>query len=426
MKTSSKRIHPEHRPDEFAHLANLLVAEGLERAVFSCPRTTERTGTAHLRPIHLKGGLAFQLEWLTGNQSFHRTIQPTEVGNLLAELIPGYWTQAELHTPQAVRHMLTNRRGTITLITRIHRPPAPDRPTPPTAQDHNRTKQYLLEEGRPVPFLSRLGIMTATGHVIKSRFDKFRQINRFLEFIADAVKELDLQHRAPDHRLRIIDFGCGKSYLTFAVHYYLTQIAGRHVHITGLDLKSDVITHCAALSEQLGCQGLDFCIGDIATYQNDGPVDLVISLHACNTATDHALAQALRWRSKLILAVPCCQHELYSSLSAAGKVVSQPENALTGLLRHGIVRERTAALATDSMRAELLEIAGYRTDIVEFIDIIHTPKNLLLRAVYDPEQNARRTARATAAKERYTALKTLFGSGPLLEQLIGPKGVARE
>lgn len=427
MKTPSERIQPAHIQEAFTRLADTLIAEGFDRAVFSSPRTSERTGTARLRTIHRPEGTAFQLEWRNGNQSFHRIIQPASLGTLLADLIPGEWAQAELHTRQSIRRILTNRRGEITLITQEHSLPKSGTAIPPAPQGHDRTKHYLLAEGHSVPFLTELGIMTAAGQVIKSRYDKFRQINRFLEFIADAIKELDRQNVAPDRPLRIIDFGCGKSYLTFAVHHYLTIVSGRRVHITGLDLKADVITRCAELSGRLGCEGLEFRIGDIAGFQNDGPVDLVISLHACDTATDHALAQALRWGARVILAVPCCQHELNSSLSSPLGTQIQPEKALTGLLRHGIVRERIAALATDSMRAELLETAGYRTDIIEFIDISHTPKNLLVRAIYDPsEPETRRTARAAAASNRYTALTTLFGSGPLLEHLITPKGAAGE
>ncbi len=423
MKTPSERIQPAHAQEAFIRLADTLIAEGFDRAVFSSPRTTERTGTARLRTIHRTEGTAFQLEWRNGKQSFHRIIQPASLGTLLADLIPCEWAQAELHTTQSVRRILTNRRGEITLITQEHNMPKTGT-SEPVLPGHDRTKHYLLAEGRSAPFLTELGIMTAAGQVIKSRYDKFRQINRFLEFIADAIKELDRQGVATARPVRIIDFGCGKSYLTFAVHHYLTAVSGRRVHITGLDLKADVITRCAELSGRLGCEGLEFSIGDIAGFQNDGPVDLVISLHACDTATDHALAQALRWGARVILAVPCCQHELYSSLSAPGGTQTQPEKALTGLLRHGIVRERTAALATDSMRAELLEAKGYRTDIMEFIDISHTPKNLLLRAIYDPsEPETRRTARAAAASNRYINLTTLFGCAPLLERLTEADGV---
>ena len=220
-------------------------------------------------------------------------------------------------------------------------------------REHDRKKRYLLEEGTPVPFLVELGVMTPDGKVRKSRYDKFRQVNRFLELVDDVVPSL-----RPDGTLRVVDFGCGKSYLTFAIHHLLTELRGRSVEIVGLDLKEDVIAACASFAERSGAAGLRFERGDIASFEAEEGVDLVVSLHACDTATDEALAQAVRWQADAILAVPCCQKEAYRQLES---------ELLAPLLRHGLAKERFAALVTDTLRAQLLELAGYRAQLVEFV-----------------------------------------------------------
>ena len=240
---------------------------------------------------------------------------------------------------------------------------------------HNRQKHYILKEGIPVPFLQDLGVMTGDGKVVRTKYDKFRQINRFLELIEDVLPALDAGRES-----RIIDFGCGKSYLTFAMYYYLHELKGYPVRITGLDLKKDVISRCSRLSESYGYDNLEFCHGDIADYSGADEVDMVVTLHACDTATDYALAKAVAWGAKVILSVPCCQHEL-------NRTMENP--LLKPVFQYGIIKERMAALYTDALRAQLLEHQGYRTQILEFIDMEHTPKNLLIRAVWDgrPKEN---------------------------------------
>ncbi len=232
---------------------------------------------------------------------------------------------------------------------------------------HNRKKTYILQEGHPVPFLRDLGVMTETGKVVRAKYDKFRQINRFLEFIEDILPQL-----SKDRENVIIDFGCGKSYLTFAMYHYLTLIKSYPVRVIGLDLKQEVIDHCNALSRKYGFDHLQFYHGDIASYEGVDQVDMVVTLHACDTATDYALAKAVAWKAKVILSVPCCQHEWNKQMKNA---LMEP------ILRYGILKERIAALYTDGLRAELLEHAGYRTQVLEFIDMEHTPKNILIRAV---------------------------------------------
>jgi SAM-dependent methyltransferase len=276
----------------------------------------------------------------------------------------------------------------------LRRPPS----RPVARRGHDRRKQYLLDEGTLVPFLVELGVMTPEGGVRKSRYDKFRQVNRFLELVDDVVPSL-----RSEGTLRVVDFGCGKSYLTFAIHHLLTELRGRRVEIVGLDLKEDVIATCSSFAERSRAAGLHFERGDIASYDAGDDVDLVVSLHACDTATDEALAQAVRWHADAILAAPCCQKEAYRQLES---------RLLAPLLRHGLAKERFASLVTDTLRAQLLELAGYRTQLVEFVPLEHTAKNVLIRAV--------KGARASADVRRaYEDLRDSLGLDPALERLLG-------
>jgi len=266
-----------------------------------------------------------------------------------------------------------------------------------SARGHDRRKRYLLEEGRPIPFLIELGVMTPDGMVLKSRYDKFRQVNRFLELVDDIVPGL-----RSDGKLRIVDFGCGKSYLTFAIHYLLTELRGREVEIVGLDLKEDVIEACSALASRFGAEGLRFQHGEIGSFETHEKVDLVVSLHACDTATDAALAQAVRWQADVILAVPCCQKEAYRQIRSG---------MLAPLLQHGLAKERFAALVTDTLRAQMLELQGYRTQLVEFVPLEHTAKNVLIRAV-------KGAPAGVEVRRAYEELRDSLGLDPALERLL--------
>lgn len=295
-----------------------------------------------------------------------------------------------------------------------------------TKAPHNRVKNYILPEGEPVPFLVQLGVMTAEGRVHAQKYDKFRQINRFLEFVDDILPEIQAAHEDafPGTPLRIIDFGCGKSYLTFAVYHYLVVKMGLQTEIFGLDLKKDVIEDCSKLATACGYAGLHFACGDIADYraENAGqgaPLDLVITLHACDTATDYALAFAIEHGARAILSVPCCQHELNTALGRTA-----PDEALNPLLKYGIVKEHFAALATDVLRAETLTAQGYRTQLLEFIDMEHTPKNILIRAVLkDRAKTADKASSPLKAKgaplsDEAAALKNALGVELTLERLL--------
>ena len=232
---------------------------------------------------------------------------------------------------------------------------------------HNRAKKYILEEGQKVDFLVDLGVQTQDGKIVKAKYDKFRQINRYLEFIQDILPSLP-----KDRTLTIIDFGCGKSYLTFAMFYYLEMLKESDIRVIGLDLKEDVIDHCNRLRDKYGFSSLNFLKGDISTFEGVEAVDMVVTLHACDTATDYALYKAMKWNARVILSVPCCQHEV-------NKQIKNME--MQTILKYGLLRERMSALITDGLRANLLEEYGYETQVLEFIDMEHTPKNILLRAV---------------------------------------------
>jgi SAM-dependent methyltransferase len=275
-------------------------------------------------------------------------------------------------------------------------------PTRPEADlAHDRRKRRVLEEGEAVPFLVELGVMTPEGAVRARRHDKFRQVNRFLELVEDVLPAL------PDaDPLRVVDFGSGRSYLTFALHHLLTAVHGRRVELLGLDLKADVVAECSALADRLGAEGLRFELGDIAEAERAGGVDLVVSLHACDTATDAALAKAVEWGAEVILAVPCCQHELLPQIDDA---------TLAPLLRHGLLKERFAAEVTDAVRAQLLGLAGYDVQLVEFVELEHTPKNVLIRATRRPGRDTERLAR------EYAELKRALGFDHALERLLGDR-----
>lgn len=263
---------------------------------------------------------------------------------------------------------------------------------------HDRSKQYILPEGEPVDFLIGLGVQLPDGRITKNRYDKFRQINRYLEFIEDVLEELP-----KDRTINIVDFGCGKSYLTFAMYYYLHVKEGRDISVTGLDLKEDVIRHCNELAEKLGYDGLHFELGDIKGYEGMEHVDLVVSLHACDLATDYALEKAVKWGAEVILAVPCCQHELNRQIK---------NDVLSPVLQYGLIKERMAALITDAVRAQLLEEQGYDTQILEFIDMEHTPKNILIRAVKRGKMKSQMRGQALARMEDF------LGISPTLEKLL--------
>ena len=348
-------------------MLDYFINERLNQLVLSNPAEKDHLQKVKVRPMLIRGALVFQAEEFTKTQAFHKNLGAQELKGYLSDMLSGTFKQAEVLSELGSATVLVSKKGTMTVKTRKN--PPVKMQAGETKLQHNRQKRYVIPEGHPVPFLVDLGVQTQDGKIVKSRYDKFRQINRFLEFIEDILPKLDKTRENV-----IIDFGCGKSYLTFAMYYYLHEMKGYPIRIIGLDLKKDVISHCGKLAEHYGYDNLKFYHGDIASYEGVDHVDMVVTLHACDTATDYALEKAVRWGAKVILSVPCCQHELNKQMK---------NDLMEPVLHYGLIKERMAALYTDALRAELLEQQGYRTQILEFIDMEHTPKNILLRAVYE-------------------------------------------
>ncbi len=349
------------------------INQQLIRVIISNPRERSEGSISKvkMRPVLINGEIRYQGTEYIGSRVIHKNYTDSEAVEYILRMMKHSFKQCEIACIDLTAGILVSKKGKVTVNVRKNQLRQISMEQGGPLLQHNRTKNYILKEGIPVPFLIDLGVMNKQGDIVKSRYDKFRQINRFLEFIRDVESEL------PKNReIKIIDFGCGKSYLTFAVYYYLHEVKGLDVSITGLDLKKDVIDKCNRLSNSYGYDKLIFKPGDIAEYTGQDSIDMVITLHACDTATDHALYKAVSWNSKVILSVPCCQHELNKQIH---------NELLQPVFNYGILKERMAALMTDAIRAEVLKIKGYRTDILEFIDMEHTPKNLLIRAVRSNE-----------------------------------------
>ena len=330
-------------------------------AIISNPREKGGIVKIKIRPVEHKDNILYQCEEHRNNQVFHHNLNEEEAAGYIENAMQEF-KQMQMETRKFRYQVLVSKKGKMTIQRRLQTGRFKE-----IDLSHNRKKHYILEEGKAVPFLQDLGVMTKEGEIVRTKFDKFRQINRFLEFIEDVLPELP-----KDREVTILDFGCGKSYLTFFLYYYVVEIRHMTAHITGLDLKEQVIKNCNKLAEKCGYTDLKFEIGDINGYRTDRKVDMVVTLHACDTATDYALYNAICWNTTYILSVPCCQHEVNAQLK---------NDRMQPIFKYGIVKERMAALMTDALRANLLEQAGYETQILEFIELEHTPKNLLIRAI---------------------------------------------
>lgn len=373
-----------------------IVIEELVQLVLSNAADPAKGTKCKVRPVRIKGEIFFQETMYIGIQVFHSNRRREECVDRLEELFETGFRQAAANCIGEDVTILVSRKGKVTV--RRRKKAQQETLDRRSELEHNRTKQYILQDGKPVDFLVGLGVQSPDGKVSKAYYDKFRQINRYLEFIEDVCDKLPT-----DRTIRIIDFGCGKSYLTFAMYYYLHVLQGRDIRVTGLDLKADVIRHCNELAQKLQYTKLDFLVGDIKQYEGEDSVDMVVSLHACDTATDYALQKAVQWGAGVIMAVPCCQHELNRQIR---------NDLFAPVLRYGIVKERMAALLTDALRAELLEQQGYDTQILEFIDMEHTPKNLLIRAV--KSSGMRSPKRAAKTEELMEFLQV----HPILKDLL--------
>lgn len=379
------------------------INETLVDIVISNSSNSEFIKKVKVRPIHLKDRIKLQVTTYRGTKVFHKNYEREDFFTLLEQYVTGYATEEEpeksvkfkqivIQTTREQVTVLVSKKGKITIKENKKKK---ELPKPITA--HNRTKNYILKEGTAVPFLIDLGVMTREGKVVQSKYDKYRQINRFLEFVEDVIEELPR-----DKELTILDFGCGKSYLTFALYYYFKNLKGYNINIVGLDLKEDVIRNCNALAKKYQYDKLTFLHGDIAEYEELEQVDMVVTLHACDTATDYALEKAIQWNAKVILSVPCCQHEINRQINC---------KEFNTILKYGLLKERISALLTDGLRAELLECHGYKTQILEFIDMEHTPKNILIRAVKQKQGKKKDT-------KDYEKLVEFLKVNPTLGQLL--------
>lgn len=354
--------------EELKELLADTLNEGLYQIIISNARRKEEAFKVKIRPVMLKKELLFQETVYRGTKVFHENYRAQELSARIENYLLNDFKQCEIEHTIEKATVLSSKKGKITVKRKQHAK-TPDAAAFKAAfsMEHNRVKNHLLKEGIAVPFLVDLGVQNADGSIVRSKYDKYKQINRFLEFIQDVLPALPAERE-----IRIVDFGCGKSYLTFAIYYYLHELMGRDISITGLDLKTDVIEKCNQLSRKYGYEKLRFLTGDIAEYDEIDTVDMVVTLHACDTATDYALNKALKWDTKIILSVPCCQHEVNDQIDC---------EKLQPLLQYGIIKERMSALITDALRADLLKAEGYDVDLLEFIDMEHTPKNILIRAV---------------------------------------------
>ena len=361
-----------------------------------------------LERICLKKNPCFQMTKYTEKQAFHENLPLEEGEKALRDIFLEGYKQIDSFGEAFACCLKESKKGKLFFSKKKTDAALAQKIAEHPERGHNKKKRYLLEEGRVIPPLVDLGIFTPSGKVINAYYDKYRQINRFLEMVDDVIPE-------DQKEFTIIDFGCGKSYLTFVLYYYFVFLKHCRVTMIGLDLKKEVVEHCNSVAKKYGYEGLSFEIGDINGYQYSGRVDMVVTLHACDTATDAALYKAVLWDARVILSVPCCQHEL-------NRQIKCPQ--LSAVLQYGLLKERMAALVTDGLRAELLNAAGYKTQVLEFIDMEHTPKNILIRAV-------RAAGPADFALTRkYMAARELLGVTPTLETLLverfGPGNTCKE
>ena len=349
--------------------------------------------------VQLKGDY-YQIEKYTQKQVFHENVKPAELENALRSLLELGYRQLNSYADAEQMEMKISKKGKV-LLNRRKQEGAAAKAAPAA---HNKEKNYILKEGAIIPPQVDLGIFTSDGRVVKSMYDKYRQINRFIEIVDDAVSSWD-----EGKELTIVDFGCGKSYLTFILYYYFVELRHLPVNMIGLDLKADVIEHCNQVAQKYGYDRLRFEMGDINGFRYEGAIDMVITLHACDTATDFALYNAIQWNTKMIFSVPCCQHELNAQIKT---------DELSVLTKYGIIKERVAALLTDGIRGSLLEACGYKTQLLEFVDLTHSPKNILIRAV---KSNVSAKKKQASLDEVKRSMET-FSVEPTLYRLLSEAG----
>lgn len=347
-----------------------------------------------IRLVTIKGKEQYQITSYTDKQAFQSNIDKTMLLGKLMEIFPDKMKQLNIFSADGEYSFKMSKKGKL-----LRSENKNNKTKLSKYEGQNRVKNYILKEGMIIPPLVDMGVFTKDGKIVKSMYDKYKQINRFVEMVDDVLKDDDSEV------INIVDFGCGKSYLTFVLYYYLIEIKNKRTNIVGLDLKADVIKKCNEAAQKYGYDRLKFELGDINGYQSDMPVDMVVTLHACDTATDYALYNAVKWEAKYILSVPCCQHEVNKQIKC---------EELAPIMKYGILKERMAALATDGLRGTMLEYCGYRTQLLEFVDLAHSPKNILIRAV---KGNISKD-RSQKALEEANAMCQMLGAEPQIMKLL--------
>ncbi|MBE5954371.1 MAG: SAM-dependent methyltransferase [Lachnospiraceae bacterium] len=353
-----------------------------------------------MKIIRLKGKDMCQVSHYTDKQVFQENISIEQIASYLCKIFPDKLKQVNIFTNTKESSLKATKSGKLLKNSRIVASDVADKNARNLDKEHNRKKNYILQEGTVIPPLVDMGVFTKDGKVVASMYDKFKQINRFIELVDDVLKSHNKD------TINIVDFGCGKSYLTFILYYYLVELKRKKVNIVGLDLKEDVIKKCNATAKKYGYDSLKFKLGDINGYKSDIPVDMVVTLHACDTATDYALYNAVNWNATYIMSVPCCQHEVNKSIAS---------EKIAPMMKYGIIKERTAALATDALRGAMLESCGYKTQLLEFVDLAHSPKNILIRAV---KANVSKDKKEKSLQEAKT-MCAFFGVEPTIVRLLG-------
>lgn len=387
--------------DQVVKLVNQIISEEkMIKAILSNLRqkNSDSFNKVDINPVRIKEELKYQFTYNYSNKVIHRNLNPIEAIEELNSLLYETFKQCNIYSVDFDYQILVSKKGKINILKK--------KATKELGSlSHNRSKNYILEDGEPVDFLIRLGVMNESGKVLSKRYDKFKQINRFLELIADVIPKLNRSQK-----LNIVDFGCGKSYLTFALYYYLVKVLELNVNIIGLDLKMDVINFCNEVASDLSYDNLRFIHGDIKDYQGLKSVDMVVTLHACDNATDAAIVKAINWNCQAILSVPCCQHEFYEKIHNTN---------LEPMLKHGFIKEKLSSLVTDSLRGLVLEALGYQVQLLEFIDMEHTPKNTLIRAIKTNDEINMDALKEYKEFKRFWDLKEIYIEkelGDLLER----------
>jgi len=387
--------------NELDNQLDIILAIPLIKATISNPvkKTEAKYKRIQISRKLIKNTEAYQIEKFTDKQVFHQNVNASELKECILKDLEVY-KQINIMSEGSSFEIKFNKDRDF-IINKSKN----EINNGNTLSSNNRKKDYILKEGTNIPVFVELGIFTKEYKVVNSKYDKFKQINRFVEMMDDMLKDYHKEE------INIIDFGCGKSYLTFIVYYYMTQIKKIKANIVGIDLKADVIMHCNELSDKFNYSNLKFVVGDINGYRAPFAVDMVISLHACDTATDYALYNAITWNSEMIMSVPCCQHEINAQITS---------DDLCALIKYGIIKERTSALITDALRGCMLESEGYKTDLLEFIDIEHSPKNILIRA---RKKNVSKDKREKSYQEA-RRLSEAFGLNQTLMKLLEEKNGA--